>query len=537
MITMVEKQTIIHMYRTRGYSKRAIGRELSISRKTVHKVITEYESALACPDPEASLESILTTQSRYDSSRRGRRVITGSLKDLIDDCLDKNTRKRATGLKKQCMRGKDIYELLIEKGFQISYPAVCKYIASQAKQKEGNKSQEAFIRGYYPPGESCEFDWGEAKVYLNGKLHRLYMAVFTLSHSNGRYAWLFHHQNQLAFMESHRNFFARVKGVPAIMVYDNMRVAIRKFAGVEKKPTETLLRMSNFYRYHYRFCNIRAGWEKGHVERSVEYVRRKAFSINMHYCSLEDAQNHLLATCERINALSASPSTAGKAESLEADLAALKPYTNEMGCFQVAEYKVDKWSTICMNGSHYSVPDTLVGKILTVKIYSEKLVILYNNDKVAVHERIYSRQKGWSVKLEHYLTTLLRKPGALNGSLALKQMPQQIQALFNKHFTNRAKDFVFLLQYARDNGFSDNDIIEAHRCLAGRGMRSISADQIKAMMHALGERQATDAEPIYLDDSHQTGSSLIEDGAMKILMDLSRMMEAENNIKTTTTTN
>ncbi|MFV0419817.1 MAG: helix-turn-helix domain-containing protein, partial [Dysgonomonas sp.] len=46
---MVEKQTIIHMYRTVGYSKRAIARELDISRKTVHKVISEYESALNCP--------------------------------------------------------------------------------------------------------------------------------------------------------------------------------------------------------------------------------------------------------------------------------------------------------------------------------------------------------------------------------------------------------------------------------------------------------------------------------------------------------
>ena len=534
MITMVEKQTIIHMYRTIGYSKRAIARELDISRKTVHKVISEYEASLCCPDPEASLESILTTQSRYDSSRRGRRVIVGSLKDLIDDCLEKNTRKRAMGLKKQCMRGKDIYELLIDKGFQISYPAVCKYIACVATVKKEDKSSQAFIRGYYPPGESCEFDWGEVKLYIAGKLQRLQLAVFTLSHSNGRYAWLFHHQDQLAFMESHRNFFRQVKGVPRIMVYDNMRLAIKKFAGEEKQPTQTLLRMSNFYRYHYRFCNIRAGWEKGHVERSVEYVRRKAFSINLHYNSLEDAGNHLLKICEKINSYSASPSTINKVEELAADLAALKPYTNEMGCFQMAEYKVDKWSTICMNCSHYSVPDTLVGKTVTVKMYSEKIVILYNNDKVAVHERIYSREKGWSIKLEHYLNTLLRKPGALNSSLALKQMPGQIQALFNKHFTDKARDFVFLLQYARDNNFSDKDIIEAYSLLKARGLRRISADQIKAMMHVGNEPQGIVDDLIYLDESHKSGSALIEDGAMRILMDLSRIMETENNTKTIT---
>lgn len=105
MITMVEKQTIIHMYRTVGYSKRAIARELDISRKTVHKVISEYESALNCPDPESSLESVLTTQSRYNSSRRGPRVIVGSLKDLIDDCLEKNARKRANGLEETMYAG------------------------------------------------------------------------------------------------------------------------------------------------------------------------------------------------------------------------------------------------------------------------------------------------------------------------------------------------------------------------------------------------------------------------------------------------
>lgn len=515
------------MYRTRGYSKRAIARELDISRKTVHKVIAEYEATLITSDPDSSLETVLTTANRYDSSNRGRRIITGNLKNLIDECLEKNACKRATGLKKQCMLKKDIYELLIEKGFQISYPSVCKYISRVESSKQEDQSQEAFIRGYYPPGESCEFDWGEVKLYISGKIQRLYMAVFTLSHSNGRYAWLFRHQNTLAFMESHRNFFRLVNGVPSMLVYDNMRVAIREFAGVDKKPTETMLRMSNFYRFNYRFCNIRAGWEKGHVERSVEFVRRKAFCIQLHFDSIEDAQHQLLSTCEKLNREPGSISTADKQESLAADLSALNPCINEMGCFELADYKVDKWSTVCMKTSHYSVPDTLVGKMVTVKIYSEKLVILHGGHKVAVHERIYG-PGGWSVRLEHYLTTLIRKPGALESSLALKQMPEKIQALFNRHFMGKARDFVFLLQYAHDNKFTDDDMIEACHALTRRGIRNISADQIKAMMHANNDPGETHSPSLCLPDAGQEESSLIEDGAMKILLDLSQMMDGEN---------
>jgi len=94
-------------------------------------------------------------------------------------------------------------------------------------------------------------------------------------------------------------------------------------------------------------------------------------------------------------------------------------------------------------------------------------------------------------------------------------MPGQIQALFNKHFTDKVRDFILLLQYSRDNSFSDNDIIEAYASLKARELRSISADQIKAMMHTNNEYQAIPNEPIFLDDIHKSGSALIEDGARK----------------------
>ena len=75
------------------------------------------------------------------------------------------------------------------------------------------------------------------------------------------------------------------------------------------------------------------------------------------------------------------------------------------------DYKVDKWSTICMKNIHYSVPDTLVGeKTVSVKIYSEKVVIFHGQVKVAAHERVYG-VADWKIQLEHYARTLLRKPG------------------------------------------------------------------------------------------------------------------------------
>lgn len=160
---------------------------------------------------------------------------------------------------------------------------------------------------------------------------------------------------------------------------------------------------------------------------------------------------------------------------------------------------------------------------MDVKIYSEKLVVLYNNAKVAVHERIY-HPVGWSVKLEHYLNTLLRKPGAVHASLALQKMPEGIQKLFDRQFRDKPKDFVLLLQYALDQDFTDLDIITAYQDLRNRGITQVSTDQIKAMMHALAEPQG-EIEVFLHPKVTKEQSTDIEDGSLQILSTLSRMMD------------
>ena len=105
------------------------------------------------------------------------------------------------------------------------------------------------------------------------------MAVFTMAKSNFRFAYLYNNENTQSFVNAHIKFFEHIGGVPKCMVYDNMKVAVAKFVGrTEKEATIALKQLSVYYGFNYRFCNIRSGNEKGHVENSVDFVRRKAFS-------------------------------------------------------------------------------------------------------------------------------------------------------------------------------------------------------------------------------------------------------------------
>lgn len=90
---------------------------------------------------------------------------------------------------------------------------------------------------------------------------------------------LYHNQKTEAFLDTHVSFFTEAGGVYKEMVYDNARVMVARFVGrSEKEPTEALLKLSIYYGFHFRFTNTYQAHEKGHAERSVEYVRRKIFS-------------------------------------------------------------------------------------------------------------------------------------------------------------------------------------------------------------------------------------------------------------------
>ena len=103
-------------------------------------------------------------------------------------------------------------------------------------------------------------------------------------------------------MESHVSFFEHIGGVYHQMVYDNMRVAVAKFIGKhEKEPTRALLQLKGHYQFGHRFCNAYSGNEKGHVERSVEYIRRKAFGFKSDFASFEQAGQYLETIIGKLN--------------------------------------------------------------------------------------------------------------------------------------------------------------------------------------------------------------------------------------------
>lgn len=476
---MYTKQEIILRHYREGYSLRQIAKELAINRKTVTRYVKEYQRMLSSGKKESEVLSVcLSTDPEYKGTTRGKLRLTKEIQTAIDLLLEENKKKRMVGKSKQQLKKCDIWAILQEKGFKIGYTTVCNYIRGKATS---NRPKEAFIRQVYQPGSNCEFDWGEVKLTISGKQCKFQMAVFTSGYSNYRYAVLYERQDTLAFMESHVAFFSNAGGVYEEMVYDNMRVAVAKFVGkYEKEPTRALLNLRGHYQFNHRFCNAYRGNEKGHVERSVEYVRRKAFGIKDNFTSVAAANQHLLIAIQQIN--NTKQQLAGKSatEMHASEKEYLIVQNQELACSDSAQLRVDKYATISYRTNRYSVPDSLVGEFVDVKIYSSKIEVFHKNKLVAIHQRVHSKHE-WIITIEHYLDTFKRKPGALPRSLALASR-SRLKNIYDTYFTASARDFIVLLHYCDEKQITDEHLEEVVKQLTNSGNSNITSEKIIALL-------------------------------------------------------
>jgi hypothetical protein len=432
------------------------------------------------------IENIVEAPS-YDSSNRTKRKLTPEIIERVKGCLSENKQKRSRAQHKQQMKKCDIHQLLRSEGYDIGYSSICVLV----NELEGTP-KESFIKQEYEYGQVCEFDWGEVKVFIEGTLKKLQMAVFTTAKGNYRYARLFVKQDTASFQQAHALFFDHIGGVYRELVYDNMKVAVKRFVGpTEKEATRGLLSLSIYYNFGFRFCNVRRGNEKGHVEKSVEYVRRKAFCIQDRFESVEQANEYLLEVCEGLNEL---PQTGAAHQSgreiLEREKKYLLPVGPMFECGELRELRVDKYSTISVDTCHYSVPEEYVDKLIRVRLYPDRIVCSVEGKRLCAHQRRHGFHE-WFIQLEHYLHSLRRKPGALPGSVALKQSDVKLQALYHRSYQNRAKDFIELLLYMREHNKGIEEIEHAITQLNRLGSFELSTDTIKLVL-------AKDAQPLPL---------------------------------------
>ena len=185
-----------------------------------------------------------------------------------------------------------------------------------------------------------------------------------------------------SFLDCHKRAFYYLGGVPAKVLYDNMKyVVIRRDIGQVYFKFK-LLHFSHHCGFTPKACSPYSPWVKGKVERPVDYIR-ESFWRGYGFNSIEQANRDLFAWLDtvantRVHA-SHRQAIAERWQKEKASLRMLPPseYDTSLKIFRM----VLKNCLIRFDANWYKLPHAAVGKMIRLKI-KDGTIRFFDDDRL-----------------------------------------------------------------------------------------------------------------------------------------------------------
>ncbi len=415
---------IRRLYYGEGKKIKTIARDLRISKNTVKKAIRSEKTVF-----------------EYHRRRIHYPILGPYIKQLsawLEEDKHEPKRRQRTA--------KKLHESLKELGFTGRYETVNAYVKKQMDQK--NKSlPQVFIPLSFEPGESFQFDWSEEEIELDGTLTRIKVAHIRLCYS--RYFLLIAYPNEQLEMvlDAHDKAFSFFGGTCRQGIYDNMKTAVKQIlVGKQREFNPRFLQMASHHCFEPVACTPASGWEKGQVENQVNTVRKNFFTPLVKVKSLDELNKNLSHACYEWAKHKKHPELKDKTvlEVFQTERHFLISYRKPLDAYKVQSSVVSPTSCVMVDTNHYSVDCYYVGKAIEIRIYANKIMMSYQGQEIAQHERCFKRYQ-YVYNPLHYIPILKIKPGALRHGAPFKQwkLPQPIMELKARFACHPDKDKQF----------------------------------------------------------------------------------------------
>ena len=399
-----------------GIPIREIARRTGLSRNTVRKYLASKDLEPAYPSRKSP--------SKLDS-----------YEETLTNWLFRESRRH----RKQRRTVKRLYKDLVGLGYTGSYDRVAAF-ARQWRQAQQDAKLQAAKQAYVPlqfaPGEAFQFDWSEDWVKINGISTKLQIAHFKLSYSRAYFMRAYLTQSHEMLFDAHYHAFVAFGGIPERGIYDNMKTAVDKVGrGKQRQVNKRFHAMVGHYLYEPEFCNPAAGWEKGQVEKAVLDARHGLWYDTPPFKSLQELNNWLQERCQVLWQETAHPQLKNRslAECLEDEQAKMMQVPAAFDGFVEHSKRVSSTCLITFEHNRYSVPARFANRVISLRVYPERLVIVAEAQVVAEHVRAFNRDKsapGQTIyDWRHYLSVAQRKPGALRNGAPFMELPDTFRQL------------------------------------------------------------------------------------------------------------
>jgi len=184
-------------------------------------------------------------------------------------------------------------------------------------------------------------------------------------------------------------------GAPRSLETDNLRSVVLERHGDAIHFHPRFLELSAHYHFATRPCNPRAGWEKGRVERAIQYVRASFFAARP-FTTLADFNRQALHWRDQVAHQRSWPGDDSRtvAQAFAEEKTHLLPLPfHPFSCDCVRTVGADKTLWVRFDLNDYSVPPRALGRPLTLVASPTRVRLLDGSTEIASHPRSYDRHE------------------------------------------------------------------------------------------------------------------------------------------------
>lgn len=470
MLNMSEVNEIRDLHRS-GFGITAIQKQTGKDPKTIRKYLKQDDFS---PTPPVK-KSHVSIVAPYDSV----------IREWLEEDQKHWTKQRHTA--------KRIHDRLEkEYGFTGSYDSVQKYVQKIRKEVQTKGTQELV----WEPG-CAQVDFGEADFNEDTTcVRRKYLAV-SFPYSNDGYCQVFRGETAECVCQGLQDVFNYIGGVPRLLVFDNATGVGRR---VMDKITETDLfaRFRAHYGFQIRFCNPRAGYEKGNVENKVGTIRRNLFVPVPTYHNIEDFNRSLLVQHEEKASEPHYKKNVKISELFEEDKAHFLPLpAKSFNVCRYDYYKADGYGKVCLDGKHhYSTKPENHDKKVLVGIRAHYVDILEPDGSLLVrHARQYGDVRTDTCDYSTSLEMLSHNIGAWFNSGFRKDAPAVIRDYIDGQARDAQKSCIRMLSDLSNQYGYDAAVSAMELAIKNGGVNKSDATVLAARIAGYGINTPPDPGP------------------------------------------
>ena len=253
---------------------------------------------------------------------------------------------------------------------------------------------EAYLRLRTLPGEQGQVDWGHFGQLSIGRALRPLMAfVIVLSYSRDIFLRFSLNARLENFLRGHVGAFSTWRGLPRVLLYDNLKSVVLERQGDAIRFHPTLLDFARHYRFEARPVAIARGNEKGRVERAIRYIRG-AFFAGRSFVDLDDLNAQADAWCRGMAADRRCPGqdTLTVREAFAEEAPRLLPLPdNPYPLLERVTVTALKTPYVRFDLNDYTIPHTHVRRSLTLLADLKEVRIVDGQQILACHPRSYDK--------------------------------------------------------------------------------------------------------------------------------------------------